>query len=67
MLTPGRSPAATMSATPVASHEASSGNSLKRGRSGRHAVDFFESDQAIVNIQHGILSHRDYFLCHKAL
>ena len=38
MLTPGRSPAATISATPIASHETASAHSRKRGRSGCHAV-----------------------------
>ena len=40
MWTPGRSPAATISATPVASHETRSGNNRKRGRSGFQAVDW---------------------------
>ena len=39
-LTPGRIAAATISATPVASHETRSGNTRKRGRSGCHAVDW---------------------------
>ena len=40
MLTPGRSPAATINAMPMASHETTSGNSRKRGRSGCQAVDW---------------------------
>ena len=40
MLTPGSSPAATIRATAVASHETTSGNSRQRGRSGRQAVDW---------------------------
>ena len=39
MSTPGRIPAATITATPVASHETRSGNSRQRGRSGCQAVD----------------------------
>ena len=37
--TPGSGPAATMNATPMASHETTRGNNRKRGRSGRQAVD----------------------------
>ena len=51
MLTPGSSPAATIRATPVASHEAISGNSRKRGRSGRHAVDWPYSGSASLGIR----------------
>ena len=39
MLTPGRIPAATIKATPVASHETTSGNNRKRGRSVCQSVD----------------------------
>ena len=39
MLTPGRIPAATIKATPVASHDTMSGNTRQRGRSGFHASD----------------------------
>ena len=39
MLTPGNSPAATIKAAAMASHETTSENSRKRGRSGCHAVD----------------------------
>ncbi len=38
-MTPGRTPAATINATPVASHDVTNGNNRKRGRSARHAVD----------------------------
>ena len=37
--TPGRTQAATISATPVANHATTSGNSRMRGRSGFQAVD----------------------------
>ena len=40
MSTPGRSPAATISAMPVPSQEMTSGKSRSRGRSGRQAVDW---------------------------
>ena len=40
MWTPGRIPAATIRATPVASHERRRGNNRKRGRSGFQAVDW---------------------------
>ena len=40
MLTPGRIPAATIKATPVASHDTTSGNTRQRGRSGFHASDW---------------------------
>ena len=33
-------PAATINATPVATHDTIRGNNLSRGRSGRHAVDW---------------------------
>ena len=39
-LTPGNSPAATISAAAMASHETTSENSRKRGGSGCHAVDW---------------------------
>jgi hypothetical protein len=40
MWTPGRIAAATISATPVATHETRRGNNRKRGSSGFHAVDW---------------------------
>src|SRR5215218_632938 len=40
MVTPGRSPAATINAMPMASHDRASGNTRKRGRSGCQAVDW---------------------------
>ena len=39
MLTPGRIPAATRNANPVASHATITGNNRSRGSSGRHASD----------------------------
>jgi hypothetical protein len=40
MWTPGRIPAATITAMPVASHETRRGNNRQRGRSGCQAVDW---------------------------
>ena len=40
MSTPGRTHAATINATPVASHEMTSGNTLKLGRSGCQEVEW---------------------------
>ena len=40
MSTPGRSHAATINATPVASHETTRGNNRKRVRSGFQAVEW---------------------------
>ncbi len=40
MWTPGRIAAATIKATPVASHETRRGNSRRRGRSGCQLVDW---------------------------
>ena len=39
MLTPGRSPAATIKATPIASHETTKWERGRRGRSAFHAPD----------------------------